>query len=45
MWENARSKKFIGGESPYIGGHAFKAIKLQAAKPRALSIKYSIEQE
>ena len=39
------ARKFIGVESAYIRGHTFKAIKLQAAKPRALSIKYSIEQE
>ena len=36
-------KKFIGVESAFIKGHTFTAIKLQVAKPAALSIKYSIE--
>ena len=36
-------RKFIGVESAFIKGHIFKAVKLQAAKPAALSIKYSIE--
>ena len=36
------TRKFIGVETAYIEGHIFKAIKLQVAEPRALSIKYSI---
>ena len=37
------AKKFVGVESAFIEGHIFTAIKLQVAKPTALSIKYSIE--
>ena len=37
------ARKFVGVETAYIKGHIFKAIVLQAAKPTALSIKYSIE--
>ena len=39
------TRKFVGVESAFIRGHTFKAIKFQAAKPRALSIKYSIQPE
>ena len=37
------ARKFIGVETAYIEGHIFKAFMLQAEKPQALSIKYSIE--
>ena len=37
------ARKFVGVETAYIKGHIFKAIKLKVEKPRALSIKYSIE--
>lgn len=37
------ARKFVGVETAYIEGHIFSAIKLQIAKPKALSIKYSIE--
>ena len=37
------ARKFVGVETAYIKGHIFKAVVLQAAKPTALSIKYSIE--
>lgn len=37
------ARKFVGVETAYIKGHIFKAIVLPAAKPTALSIKYSIE--
>ena len=37
------ARKFVGVETAFIQGHIFKAIKLQVAKPAALSIKYSIE--
>lgn len=37
------ARKFVGVETAYIKGHIFKAISLQARKPRALSLKYSIE--
>ena len=38
-------RKFIGVETAYIEGHIFTAIKIPVARPRALSIKYSIEPE
>lgn len=37
------ARKFVGVETAFIKGHIFKTIKLQVGKPRALSIKYSIE--
>lgn len=37
------TQEFIGVETAYINGHIFKAMLLQAEKPKALSIKYSIE--
>lgn len=37
------ARKFVGVESAFIKGHTFQAIKLQAAEPASLSIKYSIE--
>ena len=37
------SRKFLGVETAYIEGHIFTAIRLGAEKPRALSIRYSIE--
>lgn len=36
------ARKFLGVETAFIEGHIFTAIKLQAPKPKALSIKYSI---
>lgn len=39
------ARKFVGVETAFIEGHIFTAIKLQVEKPRALSIKYSIEPE
>ena len=37
------ARKFVGVETAFIDGHIFTAIKLQVAKPRALSIKHSID--
>ena len=37
------ARKFVGVETAFIKGHIFKAIKMQVAKPAALSIKYSID--
>ena len=38
------SRKFLGVETAYIDGHIFKAMMMNvAAKPKALSIKYSIK--
>ncbi len=37
------ARKFFGVETTYIEGHIFKGIMLQAEKPQALSIKYSIQ--
>ena len=38
------TRKFLAVETAYIGGHIFKALVLPVeAKPKALSIKYSIE--
>ena len=37
------ARKFIGVDTAYIEGHIFEAIKLRVEKPRALSIKYSID--
>ena len=37
------TQEFIGVETAYINGHIFKAMLLQAEKPKALSIKYSID--
>ena len=37
------SRKFVGVDTAYIEGHIFKSIKLRVEKPRALSIKYSID--
>ena len=39
------ARKFIGVDTAYIEGHIFKALMLQVEKPRALSIKYSIQPE
>lgn len=36
------ARKFIGVETAYIEGHIFQALKHLTAKPKALSIKYSI---
>ena len=37
------ARKFLGVETAYIEGHIFQAIKLRVAKPKALSIRYSIQ--
>ena len=37
------NRKFLGTDSGYIGGHAFKAVVMKIGKPKNLSIKYSIE--
>lgn len=37
------ARKFLGVETALIEGHIFKTIKLPAARPRDLSIKYSIQ--
>ena len=37
------AQEFVGVETAYIDGHIFKAMLLQVEKPKALSIKYSIE--
>ena len=37
------ARKFVGVETSYIEGHIFKSYVRPMARPRALSIKYSIE--
>ena len=37
------ARKFIGVETAHIEGHISQAIKLQIAKPKALSIEYSVD--
>ena len=39
------SQKLIGVANAFIEGHIFQAMKLQVAKPTALSIKYNIKAE
>ena len=39
------ARKFVGVKTAYIEGHIFKTILLQVERPKALSIKYSINPE